>query len=177
MVQTFNSVTFVWSMTNKMSQQYKPVPCKGCGKPIVFEKQLDGKWLVSEFDVDEGEKLGKHNCPNYKPKTQQTAGGWTGTNKQGQMFEARESQDRVNQELERTKEQGNKILEKMFVDLSRQLNENTTLLHTFTEAVKEIYNMTDAIFKHFELHKPEPASEAKEVKELETNHDGSDYGF
>lgn len=142
----------------------KPTACKGCGKPIIFEKQADGKWLVSEFDVDAGEKLEKHNCPNYKPKPRE-GGGWTGTTKQGQMFEARVSQD-----LQQAETRNNEIILKMLMDISRKQDEDRQKMEGIATNVLEILGLIqDQIIKKQE---PETA-----IEEPHTKHDGTDYGF
>jgi len=176
-----------------MSQQPKPVPCKGCGKPIIFERQEDGKWLVSEFDVDEGEKLGKHNCPNYKPKPKsfEKIGGvvtdtWTGTNKQGQMFEAR-----VSQGLQESQTSNQELILKMLTDISRKQDNDRQKLEGVATNVLEILGLLqDQFIKKQDEAKAE--AEFKEVKEIEHQEkqeehrkreveeitaEGDDYGF
>ena len=165
-----------------MSQvEYKPVACKGCGEEIVFEKMPDGRWLVSEFDSEVWEKGDQHRCPAYKPKpkqeqqdTSQKTSSWIGTNKQGQMFQAK-----VSEELERAQSSNSQIIEKMLTDIAHMLGdisrlqkEQNTLMQTWNEAFKEMYNMLDVIFKHFGLHEPKPLN-AEEIEGLEDLKDQS----
>ena len=163
-----------------MSLQFNPTPCKGCGKPIVFEKQADGKWLVSEFDVDEQVRLDVHKCPNYKPKPKESAGGWRGTNKQGQMFEARVSQD-----LQTTETRNNEIILKMLTEISRKQDQDRQKMEGIATNILEILGLIqDQVIKKQEEFKNLTDEEIKKIADTErideepnTKHDGTDYGF
>lgn len=71
----------------------EPTDCKyGCGHKIIFERQPDGKWLVSEWDETTMRKGERHSCPNFQtkpgklPQSTLPAGKiWTGTDRQGQF--------------------------------------------------------------------------------------------
>lgn len=115
-----------------------PTPCKGCGQLILFEKQDDGKWLVSEWDETNGRKGERHNCPNYQPKQRQPQ-QWTSSNKQGQFTQFKASQPDLGQATQQTQ---NILTQKLnqLEEVKKLVHDQNILLHTIGEEIKALNN-------------------------------------
>lgn len=139
-----------------------------CGQTIVVQlEESSGKWKPYNIDQD-GNLQGLHDCPksDYKKKQQQQ---WTGTTKQGQMFEARVSQD-----LQQAETRNNELILKMLGDISRKQDEDRQKMEGIARNVLEILGLLqDQIIK--KQQDPETTSPARE--EPSTQSERTDYGF
>ena len=123
-----------------------PTACKGCGQLILFERQPDGKWLVSEWDETTMRKGDRHNCPNYQPKQKQQPSStlpagkiWSGSDRQSGQF----TQYKVNQGLEQATQQTQNALTQKLNELEaikKLVHDQNILLHTMVEEIKVLNN-------------------------------------
>lgn len=146
-----------------------PTPCKGCGQLILFEKQDDGKWLVSEWDETNGRKGERHNCPNYQPKAKQPPQQWTSSNKQGQFTQFKASQpDILGQATQQTQ---NILTQKLnqLEEVKKLVHDQNILLHTMAEEIKSLNNNVIAALVQLgdkQLRQQEQQSEPKKTQEF-----------
>lgn len=168
-------------------------PCRnGCGQLITVGEH-EGKW--KPFNVSEdGNVQGLHDCPNStwnKNKSQEqqpttTGGGWAGTTKSGQMFEAK-----VSQGLQMAQTSINEVILKMLTDISQKQTALTEKQDVESRKLEGVANNVLEILgllqdQFIKEHGPEnlktESAAAEEVnaelypeKKDSTSHEESDY--